>query len=143
MKTAPADQAQRNAAVYERSGNVIIDAGAGTGKTRTIVERVLEHLAPTQGGPAVPISRIAAVTFTRRAAGELRAASDGEVGLQASHAFDAFVVGPVVVVARGRGTCAARGRSAGGRLEPRFHDAAPATGAGAAAAGSVWPFVPG
>lgn len=70
-KQAP-DQAQRDAAVMERARNVIVDAGAGTGKTTILVGRLVEMLAPTTNEPAIPISRIGAITFTRKAAGELR-----------------------------------------------------------------------
>src|SRR5262250_1775785 len=70
-KPAP-DQAQRDAAIRERARNVLIDAGAGTGKTTTLVSRLLEMVAPTSDAPAIPIRRIAALTFTRKAAGELR-----------------------------------------------------------------------
>lgn len=68
----PADQAQRDAAVRERKRNVMIDAGAGTGKTTTIVRRLVGMLAPEGKAAPIPIDRIAAITFTRRAAGELR-----------------------------------------------------------------------
>ncbi len=68
----PPDQGDREAAVRETRRNVLIDAGAGTGKTTTLVRRLIERLAPSDGGPALTIGRIAAVTFTRRAAGELR-----------------------------------------------------------------------
>ena len=70
--TAPPDQSQRDAAIAERARNVMIDAGAGTGKTTTIVRRLVHLLAPTDGHEPIDIERIAAVTFTRRAAGELR-----------------------------------------------------------------------
>ena len=56
----------------ERKRNVVVDAGAGTGKTEMIVLRFVELLAPTTAEPAIPIGRIAAITFTRRAAGELK-----------------------------------------------------------------------
>ena len=70
---APApDQAERDAAVRERARNVLIDAGAGTGKTTILVDRLVEMVAPTAGDAAVSIARIAAITFTRKAAGELR-----------------------------------------------------------------------
>ena len=70
---APApDQAERDAAVRERARNVLIDAGAGTGKTTILVDRLVEMVAPTAGDAAVSIERIAAITFTRKAAGELR-----------------------------------------------------------------------
>ncbi|HXH81539.1 MAG TPA: UvrD-helicase domain-containing protein, partial [Candidatus Tectomicrobia bacterium] len=74
MTSRPAapDQAQRDAAVAERRRNVLIDAGAGTGKTTILVERLVRMLAPPDGSPAVSIDRIVAITFTRKAAGELR-----------------------------------------------------------------------
>jgi ATP-dependent exoDNAse (exonuclease V) beta subunit len=69
----PADQAQRDAAIAERARNVLIDAGAGTGKTTLLADRLVELVAPEKsGGSAVPIGRIAAITFTRKAAGELK-----------------------------------------------------------------------
>jgi len=70
-KPAP-DQTARNEAVFERQRNVLVDAGAGTGKTTILVNRLVEMVAPTGAGEAIPIGRIAAITFTRKAAGELR-----------------------------------------------------------------------
>jgi ATP-dependent helicase/nuclease subunit A len=67
----PEDQEQRYAAIHERERNVVIEAGAGTGKTSTLVQRLLELVAPLDGGPAMRLSRVAAITFTRKAAGEL------------------------------------------------------------------------
>ncbi len=73
MSRPPApDQDQRDLAIHSRGKNVLVDAGAGTGKTTLVVERLVELLAPRDGGPALELSRIAAVTFTRKAAGELR-----------------------------------------------------------------------
>jgi ATP-dependent helicase/nuclease subunit A len=66
-----ADQAARDAAILERDRNVVIDAGAGTGKTATIVRRIVELVAPSDDGDALTIDRVAAITFTRKAAGEL------------------------------------------------------------------------
>ncbi len=66
------DQDQRDRAIAERKRNVLVDAGAGTGKTTLPVDRLVEMLAPRGDGRAVPISRVAAITFTRKAAGELR-----------------------------------------------------------------------
>jgi ATP-dependent exoDNAse (exonuclease V) beta subunit len=70
-KPAP-DQAQRDAAIAERHRNVLIDAGAGTGKTTILVDRLVELVAPSSARRSIPISRIAAITFTRKAAGDLR-----------------------------------------------------------------------
>src|SRR6266545_3068045 len=66
------DQAEREAAIAERERNVLVDAGAGTGKTTLLVDRLVEMVAPSIGDGGVRISRIAAITFTRKAAGELR-----------------------------------------------------------------------
>ncbi|MFL6138571.1 MAG: ATP-dependent DNA helicase UvrD2 [Frankiaceae bacterium] len=59
---------EQRAAVTAPRGPVCIVAGAGTGKTRTITHRIAHGaLAGT-----VPPDRLLAVTFTARAAGELR-----------------------------------------------------------------------
>lgn len=67
MVLAGLDPEQREAAVAVR-GPVCILAGAGTGKTRAITHRIA--YAVRTG--AVPPSQLLAVTFTARAAGELR-----------------------------------------------------------------------
>jgi ATP-dependent helicase/nuclease subunit A len=66
------DQEQRDRAIVERARNVLIDAGAGTGKTTILIDRLIEMVAPTGHEPAIPMDRLAAITFTRKAAGELR-----------------------------------------------------------------------
>ncbi|HZR17016.1 MAG TPA: UvrD-helicase domain-containing protein [Verrucomicrobiae bacterium] len=51
-------------------GNVLVSAGAGTGKTRTLVERCLSCLL--QESPPASIDEILMVTFTEAAAAEMR-----------------------------------------------------------------------
>src|SRR5678815_2021275 len=41
-------------------------------RDRLIVERLVELVAPSDGRDSIPIDRITAITFTRKAAGELR-----------------------------------------------------------------------
>ncbi len=74
--------AQRRA-VDHRAGPLLIAAGAGTGKTRTLVSRLARML-----DDGVPPERVLLVTFSRRAAAELTA--------RAGHLTDPLVAGRVV-----------------------------------------------
>src|SRR5471030_1660395 len=56
-------------AVESIDKNVLVAAGAGSGKTRVLVERFVEIL---QRRPEINVSQIMAVTYTRKAAGEMR-----------------------------------------------------------------------
>src|SRR5579863_1641538 len=63
---------QQRRAVTHQGGPLLVLAGAGTGKTRTLVARAA-WLRSCQG---VPASRILLLTFTRRAAGDMLARAE-------------------------------------------------------------------
>lgn len=59
------------AAVYDRSGTLLVAAAAGSGKTAILTKRILEKL--TDEKETFDISEFLIVTFTKAATGELRA----------------------------------------------------------------------
>src|SRR3954470_8273198 len=77
--TARLNAEQAAAATYG-DGPLLIVAGAGTGKTRTLVYRVA-HLLERGVKP----ERILLLTFTRRAAHEMLARSERLVGVVSGH----------------------------------------------------------
>ncbi|MEP7088482.1 MAG: UvrD-helicase domain-containing protein [Nocardioidaceae bacterium] len=68
MNDALSDQAARDRIATDTGSNLFVDAGAGSGKTRSLVDRVTT-LVLRDG---VPLTQIAAVTFTEKAGAELR-----------------------------------------------------------------------
>ena len=68
MSAQPRDQEQRREAATWTRGPVLVEAGAGTGKTALLVERIL-HLIRSEGAR---LDEIAAITFTRKATAELK-----------------------------------------------------------------------
>lgn len=67
-RKAPRDQAARARAASDFATNLVVSAGAGTGKTTLLVERILTAI----GSGVARLPEIAAMTFTDKAAGELR-----------------------------------------------------------------------
>ena len=65
---------EQKPAVEERGRDVVVTAGAGTGKTRALVARYLALLAD-----GLPLRSVVAITFTRKAAREMRNRVRGEV----------------------------------------------------------------
>jgi ATP-dependent helicase/nuclease subunit A len=65
-RAKPEDQAERDRAVVSKA-NLAVTAGAGTGKTHLLVEKIL-HKALVE---KIPLERILALTFTEKAANEM------------------------------------------------------------------------
>lgn len=61
------DQGARDRIQHDLTTNLLVEAGAGSGKTTALVSRLLEHVIT-----GTPVEQLAAVTFTRKAAEELR-----------------------------------------------------------------------
>jgi len=70
------DQAERDLITRELEKNVLVEAAAGTGKTTSLIARMINLIRAGR----CPIDKLAAVTFTRKAAAELR--SRFQVGLE-------------------------------------------------------------
>jgi ATP-dependent helicase/nuclease subunit A len=70
------DAAAREAVRTRLDETLFVEAGAGTGKTTVLVERIVE-LVTAEG--AVPMRSVAAITFTEKAAAELRDRVRGEL----------------------------------------------------------------
>src|SRR5438045_9311451 len=89
--TLPVDHDVRERIRTELTRNLFVEAGAGTGKTRVLVDRVVRLVAT---GTVSDISRLVAITFTEAAAAELRdriraelekAAADGSLTDDEAH----------------------------------------------------------
>lgn len=63
-----ADQAQRETARGDLDRSFSVEAGAGTGKTTLLVERILSLIRNHRAS----LEQIVAITFTEKAAGELK-----------------------------------------------------------------------
>ena len=62
------DQPQRDAIKHDLDTTILVEAVAGTGKTTSMIDRMVNLLASGK----LEIDTLAAVTFTRKAAAEIR-----------------------------------------------------------------------
>lgn len=75
----PPDDRERKVILHELKTTLLVEAAAGTGKTTSMIGRMVRLLAAGE----CAIDTLAAVTFTRKAAAELRARF--QVGLEKAH----------------------------------------------------------
>src|SRR5438876_6707078 len=61
--------AEQHDAIYTHDRNLIVTAGAGSGKTRVLVDRFIALL---DAHPDWPLPSLVAITFTEKAAREMR-----------------------------------------------------------------------
>lgn len=80
-KTDLKDDEARKAIVNDLDTCILVEAGAGSGKTYSLVQRMVALVA----GGKCPVDKLAAVTFTRKAASELK----GRFQLALERAFEA------------------------------------------------------
>jgi ATP-dependent exoDNAse (exonuclease V) beta subunit len=81
----PIDQLAREAIRTKTAATLFVEAGAGSGKTHELVQRIVGLVA---GGVALP--RVAAITFTNAAAAELRERVRLELGRAARGEYEEF-----------------------------------------------------
>jgi ATP-dependent exoDNAse (exonuclease V) beta subunit len=73
--TTPSDQRVRDRIRDDLDTTLVVEAAAGTGKTTALVNRIVSVLESGRG----ELARIVAVTFTEKAAGELKLRLRGEI----------------------------------------------------------------
>jgi len=73
--TVPPDEAERERIRTDLDATLFVEAGAGAGKTSSLVERIVNLVRS-----GVPITGIAAITFTEKAAAELRTRTRERLG---------------------------------------------------------------
>ncbi len=94
----PELNAEQLPAVERHQRDLLLSAGAGSGKTRVLVERYLRILEDGGWDPALP-ARLLAITFTEKAAQEMRDRIYREVTLRAAGA-EAEVAGRLAELGR-------------------------------------------
>ena len=87
LRTELPDAPARSTIADDLGRNLFVEAGAGSGKTTALVQRIVRLV-----GSGVPVSRIAAITFTEAAARELRSRVRDELERRGSDGNDLQLV---------------------------------------------------
>lgn len=116
--------AEQRAAIHIQDKNLIVVAGAGSGKTRVLVDRYLQLL---EANPDWPIKSLVAITFTREAAFEMRHRVRLELARRAQRSENSVWRGHLSEMDSARidtihGLCASilRANAAQAGLDPKF-----------------------
>jgi len=80
------DANARDTVRHRLDETLFVEAGAGTGKTTVLVDRIVELVTADGPGLPVPMRDVAAITFTEKAAAELRDRVRGELERRARDA---------------------------------------------------------
>jgi len=86
-KTTPSDYEARVKIEHELNTNFLVEAGAGSGKTTSLIRRMVSLLKSGD----ITVGQIAAITFTRKSAGELRERFQTELEKTCREAKDLLV----------------------------------------------------
>jgi ATP-dependent helicase/nuclease subunit A len=106
------------AAAVEAGGEVFVSAGAGTGKTAVLVERVVR--AVTERG--LDVDSILVITYTRRAAGELRTRIRAALAERGRHDLARELDGAWISTIHGFCARLLRAYPLAAGLDPRFRE---------------------
>jgi ATP-dependent exoDNAse (exonuclease V) beta subunit len=122
---SPYDLNEQQLAAVEAGGEVFVSAGAGTGKTAVLVERVVR--AVTERG--LDVDSILVITYTRRAAGELRTRIRAALADRGRHDLARELDGAWISTIHGFCARLLRAYPLAAGLDPRFRELDEAQGA--------------
>ncbi len=116
---------EQQLAAVEAGGEVFVSAGAGTGKTAVLVERVVR--AVTERG--LDVDSVLVITYTRRAAGELRTRIRAALAERGRHDLARELDGAWISTIHGFCARLLRAYPLAAGLDPRFRELDEAQGA--------------
>src|SRR5437870_10120949 len=109
---------EQQLAAVEAGGEVFVSAGAGTGKTAVLVERVVRAVCDR----GLDVDSILVITYTRRAAGELRPRIRAALAERARHDLARQLDGAWISTIHGFCARLLRAYPLAAGLDPRFRE---------------------
>src|ERR1700692_4017408 len=102
----------------EAKGEVFVSAGAGTGKTRVLVERFVRAVCDE----GLDVQSVLVITYTRKAAGELRSRIRAELAERGRFDLAQELDGAWVSTIHGFCARLLRAHPFAAGIDPRFHE---------------------